>query len=96
MTHMLPRKLLLAMLLSGATAAQAENLLDIYHLAQQNDLTLVQAEANYQANLERSAQGTGQLLPSAASTDTSTACIRSPIDPAGPIGSTVLTDQGPM
>ena len=66
MTHMLPRKLLLAMLLSGASAAQAENLLDIYRLAQQNDLTLAQAQANYQANLERSAQGTGQLLPTVA------------------------------
>ena len=64
MTPTLPRKLLLTVLLGGASAAQAENLLDIYRLAQQNDLTLVQAQANYQANLERSAQGTGQLLPS--------------------------------
>jgi outer membrane protein len=64
MTCTLPRKLLLTALLSGAPVVQAENLLDIYRLAQQNDLTLAQAQANYQANLERSAQGTGQLLPS--------------------------------
>ncbi len=66
MTCTLPRKLLLTVLLSGVPTVQAENLLDIYRLAQQNDLTLVQAEANYQANLERGAQGTGQLLPSVA------------------------------
>lgn len=64
MTYTLPRKLLLAVLLSGAPAVQAENLLEIYRLAQQNDLTLAQAQANYQANLERGAQGKGQLLPS--------------------------------
>jgi outer membrane protein len=55
--------LLPGVLLSSAPLAQAENLLDIYRLAQQNDLTLAQAQANYQANLERSTQGTGQLLP---------------------------------
>ncbi len=66
MTYKLPRRLLLTLLLTGAPLAHAENLLDIYRLAQQNDLTLVQAQANYQANLERSAQGTGQLLPSVA------------------------------
>jgi outer membrane protein len=66
MTPTLPRRLLLSVLLSSISAAQAENLLDIYHLAQQNDLTLVQAEANYQANLERGTQGTGQLLPTVA------------------------------
>jgi len=64
MTYTLPRKLLLTALLSGAPVVQAENLLDIYRLAQQNDLTLAQAQANYQANLERGAQGKGQLLPS--------------------------------
>jgi outer membrane protein len=64
MTYTLPRRLLLTVLLSGAPLAQAENLLDIYRLAQQNDLTLAQAQANYQANLERSVQGKGQLLPS--------------------------------
>jgi outer membrane protein len=63
MTHTLPHKLLLAALLGSASVVHAENLLDIYHLAQQNDLTLAQAQANYQANLERGAQGTGQLLP---------------------------------
>ncbi len=63
MTHSLSRKLLLAALLGSAPLAQAENLLDIYRLAQRHDLTLVQAQANYQANLERGAQGTGQLLP---------------------------------
>jgi outer membrane protein len=64
MTYTLPRKFLLTVLLSGAPLVQAENLLDIYRLAQQNDLTLAQAQANYQANLERGAQGKGQLLPS--------------------------------
>jgi len=57
---------LLTALLGGIPVAQAENLLDIYRLARQNDLTLVQAQANYQANLERSVQGTGQLLPTVA------------------------------
>ena len=63
MTCTLPRKLLLTALLSGAPLAQAENLLDVYRLAQQNDMTMAQAQANYQANLEKRAQGTGQLLP---------------------------------
>ena len=57
------RKLLFTLLLSAAPVVQAENLLDIYRLAQQNDQTLAQAQANYEANLERGAQGTGQLLP---------------------------------
>ncbi len=63
MTCTLPRKFLLTLLLGAAPAAQAENLLDIYRLAQQNDLTLVQAQANYRANVERGTQGKGQLLP---------------------------------
>lgn len=63
MTQSPTRAILLTLLLSGAPAAQAENLLDIYRLAQQNDLTLAQAQANYQANREKSAQGMGQLLP---------------------------------
>ncbi len=63
MTGTLPRPFLLALLLSAAPAAPAENLLDIYRLAQQHDQTLAQAQANYQANLERGTQGTGQLLP---------------------------------
>jgi len=63
MTGTLPRQFLLTLLLSAAPAVQAENLLDIYHLAQQNDLALAQAQANYQASLERGAQGKGQLLP---------------------------------
>lgn len=63
MTRTLPRKLLLTLLLGAAPAVHAENLLDIYHLAQQHDQTLAQAQANYEANLERGAQGTGQLLP---------------------------------
>jgi outer membrane protein len=64
MTRTWPHRLLLGVLLGAAPLAQAENLLDIYRLAQQNDLTLAQAQANYQANLERGAQGKGQLLPS--------------------------------
>jgi outer membrane protein len=63
MNKNLPHTLLLTALLA-APAARAENLLDIYRLAQQNDQVLAQAQANYQANVERGAQGTGQLLPS--------------------------------
>ncbi len=57
------RLLIAAMLAGGGAAAQAENLLEAYRLAQQNDMTLAQAQAGYRANLERRDQGTGQLLP---------------------------------
>ena len=63
MTCTLSRKLLLTLSLSTAPAVQAENLLDIYHQALRNDLTLAQAQANYEANIERGSQGVGQLLP---------------------------------
>ena len=63
MTSPLPRKLLFTLLLGAAPAVQAENLLDVYRLAQRNDLTLAQAQANYEANIERGSQGVGQLLP---------------------------------
>lgn len=63
MSRSLPGKLLLTLLLSGATASHAEDLLDIYRLTQQNDMTMAQAHAGYRANLEKRDQGTGQLLP---------------------------------
>jgi len=63
MNPRLSRTLLAAALLAALTPARAEDLLDIYRLAQQHDLTLAQARAIHQANLERAAQGTGQVLP---------------------------------
>ena len=54
---------LLAALLAALTPAQAENLLDVYRLAQQNDLTIAQAQGNLRAGVEKRAQGTAQLLP---------------------------------
>jgi outer membrane protein len=55
---------LLALAALAAQPVRAENLLDVYRLAQQNDMVMAQAQANFQAGLERRAQGTGQLLPS--------------------------------
>jgi outer membrane protein len=63
MNTTLIRNFLTLALLGAASFARAENLLDIYRLAQQNDLTLAQAQANYQAGIEKGSQGTGQLLP---------------------------------
>jgi outer membrane protein len=65
MTRRLPGTLWsLAALTVVAFPARAENLLDIYHLAQQHDLALAQAQAGYRANVERATQNTGQVLPS--------------------------------
>jgi outer membrane protein len=57
------RTLVVAVLGSGLAPAQAEDLLEVYRLAQRNDMALAQAQAGYEANLERRTQGTGQLLP---------------------------------
>ena len=43
--------------------AQAENLLEIYQLAQQSDPTWNGAQANYRANLEIGPQARSLLLP---------------------------------
>jgi len=63
MTLRLPRTLLSVALLVALAPARAEDLLDIYRLALQNDLTLAQARAGHQASLEKAGQNTGQLLP---------------------------------
>jgi len=62
MKNILPRTVLLIALLS-MPVARAENLLDIYKLAQENDATWTAAQANYRANLEKGAQGRSLLLP---------------------------------
>ena len=57
------RILVAALLATTALPASAEDLLEVYHLAQQNDQTLAQVEASSRAVLEKRDQGTGQLLP---------------------------------
>ncbi len=47
----------------AAAPAQAEDLMEIYRRAQQQDMTMAQAQAGYRASLEKRDQGTGQLLP---------------------------------
>lgn len=54
---------LCAGLLALAPTAHAENLLDIYKLAQQNDPTWSGAQANYRASLEIGPQARSLLLP---------------------------------
>ena len=56
--------LLLAMSLA-APAASAENLLEIYRLAQDHDPAWARALANHQAGIEKGPQGRALLLPSA-------------------------------
>jgi outer membrane protein len=63
MNKFLPRFALLAILIT-APVVRAENLLDIYKLAQENDATWTAAQANYRANLEKGTQGRSLLLPS--------------------------------
>jgi outer membrane protein len=63
MKNILPRIVLLIALLA-MPVARAENLLDIYKLAQENDATWTAAQANYRANLEKGTQGRSLLLPS--------------------------------
>ena len=52
-----------SLLLLGATGAQAENLLDVYRMAQQSDPTLRAAEAGNQAAQQARAQSRAALLP---------------------------------
>lgn len=54
---------LLSLTLMSAAPVHAEDLMEIYRRAQQNDMTMAQAQAGYRANLEKRDQGTGQLLP---------------------------------
>ncbi len=62
MKKFLPRTVLLVALLA-IPVAHAENLLDIYRLAQENDTAWTAAQANYRANLEKGPQGRSLLLP---------------------------------
>jgi outer membrane protein len=57
------RTLLFSTLALTLPAAHGENLLDVYRLAQQHDLTLAQSVAGAKAGMERHAQGRAQLLP---------------------------------
>ena len=54
---------LLSLALLTAMPVQADDLLEIYRRAQQQDMTMAQAQAGYRASLEKRDQGTGQLLP---------------------------------
>lgn len=85
------RILIAAALAGGTTATHAENLLEAYRLAQQNDMTLAQAQAGYRANLERRDQGTGQLLPSLSATASHFAVNQEVIQP-GPATMTYDSD----
>jgi len=63
MKNNLPRIVLLIALLA-MPVARAENLIDIYKLAQENDATWTASQASYRANLEKGTQGRSLLLPS--------------------------------
>lgn len=56
----------LALALGASQAAQAENLLETYHVAQQRDAQFASARATYQAALEKLPQGRALLLPTAS------------------------------
>lgn len=58
------RSALLLALSLASPAAFAENLLDVYRLAQTNDPTWARALATHQANIEKGPQGRSLLLPS--------------------------------
>jgi len=58
------RSALLLALSLAAPAAFAENLLDVYRLAQTNDPAWARALATHQANIEKGPQGRALLLPS--------------------------------
>lgn len=58
------RVLIAAALIAAAPGVRADNLIDVYHLALQNDSTWSAARNDYQANLEKGAQGRALLLPS--------------------------------
>ncbi|MDA8364810.1 MAG: TolC family outer membrane protein [Gammaproteobacteria bacterium] len=48
---------------AASTPARAENLLDIYRLAQESDPAWAAAQADYRANIEKGPQGRALLLP---------------------------------
>lgn len=62
MHHSLSR-MIAATLLLGAAAAQGEDLIEVYHLAQQNDPQLRAAEAQRQASGAATWQSRAALLP---------------------------------
>lgn len=62
MKNNLPR-IALVLVLIAAPVVRAENLLDVYKLARENDAGWTAAQANYRANLEREPQGRSLLLP---------------------------------
>jgi len=57
------RLLLIVALLTVAAPLRAEDLMQVYRLAQANDPQFGAARANYAANLEKAPQGRAQLLP---------------------------------
>lgn len=66
MTRRRPTLTTLALIVAGfgtAPRASAENLLDIYRLAQERDPAIAQALAAHRASSEKRTQGTAQLLP---------------------------------
>ena len=63
MISMRTRRVLFALLIALAPTAQAENLLDIYKLAQENDPVWGGAQANYRATMEIGPQARSLLLP---------------------------------
>jgi outer membrane protein len=62
MRNYLPRIALIAVLLTSPVVS-AENLLDVYKLARENDATWTAAQANFRANQEKGPQGRSLLLP---------------------------------
>lgn len=64
-------KLIVALLISVPALLRAENLMDIYELALQNDPIIKQAEANQSAAGESRAQGLARFFPTLAATGTS-------------------------
>jgi outer membrane protein len=58
------KRLLLMVVLLAAAPAGAEDLLEVYRQAQQNDPVFGAAHAAYQANIEKAPQGRAFLLPS--------------------------------
>lgn len=55
---------IVSFLLSLTTTANAADLLEVFRLAEKNDPTFLQAEAEYRATLEQRPQAFSQLLPS--------------------------------
>lgn len=64
-------KLIVALLISVPALLRAENLMDIYELALQNDPIIKQAEANQSAAGESREQGLARFFPTLAATGTS-------------------------